>query len=125
MTKKTIQRADIEPTLVGLPDADRVLHLLWKKSRNHLADGDLAGIAAAGGRVSETLEQLADMLAAIGCVDSAANLSPDAKTGSISDTSTILFPLSDWLRTQAALLHLSDDATGMLLQPSVYRKGQP
>jgi len=125
MTKKTIQRADIQPDMRGRPDVSGVLNLLWEKSRHTLTDGELAGIAGATSTVSDTLEQLSTMLVDIGCVDGAASSSTDAKYGRISDASSVLFPLAEWLSAQAALLQVADHATAMLLQPSVYRKGQP
>ena len=124
MTKKTIQRQDIAAEFDGRPDAARVLGFLWNKSRNTLTDGELAGIARAGGQVADTLEMLSDMLSEIGGVDGAASGSEEARYGCLSDSSTVLFPLAEWLKTQAALLHASDQATGMLLQPSVFRKGE-
>lgn len=125
MTKKSIQRADIQPDMRDRPDVAGVLHLLWEKSRYTLTDGELAGLANATSVVSDTLENLSTMLVEIGCVDGAANSSPDAKHGCITDASTVLFPLAEWLSAQAALLQVADHATAMLLQPSVYRKGQP
>ena len=125
MTKKSIQRADIQPDMRGRPDMPGVLNLLWEKSRYTMTDGELAGIAGATSTVSDTLEQLSDMLIEIACVDGAASSSPDAKYGCISDLSTVLFPLVECLSAQAALLQVADHATAMLLQPSVYRKGKP
>ena len=125
MTKKTIQRTDIQPDMEGRPDVPGVLNLLWKKSLHTLTDGELAGIAGATSTVSETLEQLSTMLGEIACVDGAASSSTDARYGCITDLSIVLFPLIECLNAQAALLQVANDATAMLLQPSVYRKGQP
>jgi hypothetical protein len=124
MTKKTIQRQDIAAEFDGLPDAVGVLGFLWDKSRNTLTDGELAGIARAGGKVADTLEMLSDMLSEIGGVDGAASGSEEARYGRLSDSSIVLFPLAEWLKTQAALLRVSDQATNMLLQPSVFKRGE-
>ena len=125
MSKKTIQRTDIEPQMMGRPDVPGVLNMLWEHARYTLDDGQLAALAAATSEVSDTLEQLSTMLVKIGCVDGAASSSPDAKHGCITDASTVLFPLAEWLSAQAALLQLADHATAMLLQPSVYKYGRP
>lgn len=125
MAKTTIERQDIASAFSGSPDAEGVIRFLWDKSRNTLTDGELAGIAMAGGQVADTLEMLSNMLVQIGCVDDAAGQTNETQSGCIAGVSSLLFPLSGWLSAQAALLHVSDHATCMLLQPSVYREGQP
>lgn len=124
MTKNTTQRPDIESTFRGLNDVAGVLNMLWTKAAPTLSDGELAGIAGAGTQVCENLEQLAQMLIDIGCVDGAARRSSDTRSCAISDTSSVLFPMADWLRAQAALSSASAEAVAMLLQPSVYGRGQ-
>lgn len=124
MTKKTIQRQDIVTNFSGCPDAAGVMRFLWDKSRNTLTEGELVGIAMAGGQVADTLEMLSAMLVQIGCVDDSAGQTNETQSGCMAGVSSVLFPLSGWLSAQAALLHASDHATCMLLQPSVYGKGQ-
>lgn len=125
MAKTSIQRQDIASAFSGCPDAAGVMRFLWEKSRNTLTDGELAGVAMAGGQVADALEMLSTMLVQIGCVDDAAGQTIETRSGRIADVSSVLFPLSGWLSAQAALLHVSDHATCMLLQPSVYGKGRP